>query len=282
VYTSRAFLESRPEHVHVLATAEPREVAPGVELVGAPWCSKRPLEDLAAAACDALPPADGTLRVLAAHGALDALTPERNEPSRIAGAALRAHLDAGRVHYVALGDRHSLTKCDEAGRVWYAGTPEPTAHDEIDPGKVLLVDVDAEGVRAEARSVSTWTFAKREVELYAPDDVDALADRLASGRTKERTVLRLALSGALRLLAKVRLDEVIEEARDVYAAIEVWGRQEDLTVVPEDEDFSDLGLGGFVDATVQALRERASGDDEPGYDARNALALLVRLARRER
>jgi DNA repair exonuclease SbcCD nuclease subunit len=280
IYTSRAFVEHRPEHVHVLTGSEPVAVGPGVEVVGAPWFTKRPLEDLVAAACGALPAAEGVIRVVVGHGALDFVTPERDDPERIVWENVQRFLDAGQVHYVALGDRHSLTRCDKAGRVWYAGTPEPTAHDELDPGKVLLVDVDAKGVRTEAHDIARWRFEKREVELYGPDDVAALEAWLADGRGKERTILRLALTGTLRLRAKVRLDEVVEEARDVYAAIDVWERQRDLTIVPDDEDFSDLGLTGFADATVEVLREAATGDDERGHDARNALALLVRLARR--
>lgn len=43
VFHSKLWKDHRPAHVHVLDTAgQPREVRQGVEVVGAPWTSKRP------------------------------------------------------------------------------------------------------------------------------------------------------------------------------------------------------------------------------------------------
>src|SRR4030042_6452228 len=42
VYRSSVFIERRPAHVHVIESATPLEVAECVELMGAPWMSKRP------------------------------------------------------------------------------------------------------------------------------------------------------------------------------------------------------------------------------------------------
>src|SRR5438552_7128107 len=49
VYRSAAFRAAAPG-VHVLDDARPRAVAPGVELCGAPWLSRRPAQNPALAA----------------------------------------------------------------------------------------------------------------------------------------------------------------------------------------------------------------------------------------
>src|SRR2546426_4334707 len=56
VYRSAAFRDAAPAHVYVLDDARPRAVAPGVELVGAPWLSRRPAQNPALAALAALGP----------------------------------------------------------------------------------------------------------------------------------------------------------------------------------------------------------------------------------
>jgi len=43
VYRSSTFIDRKPAHVHVMENAIPLKVADDVELVGAPWLSKRPV-----------------------------------------------------------------------------------------------------------------------------------------------------------------------------------------------------------------------------------------------
>ena len=76
VYSRGMFLDEKPDTVRVLRDVGPHRVpeAPGVELVGLPWHSKRPAFD-PVAVWRGLPPAEHP-RVLVAHGAIDALTPE--------------------------------------------------------------------------------------------------------------------------------------------------------------------------------------------------------------
>ena len=125
VYGSPTFADDCPANVVVLKNPDPVEVAPGVELVPAPWPTKRPLSDLVAGACSGLS-ATGTVRIVAGHGALDSRSPNRNDPALVSLAGIEDRLDADVVHYVALGDRHSTTDASGTGRIWYAGAPEPT------------------------------------------------------------------------------------------------------------------------------------------------------------
>lgn len=278
VYRSAAFREAAPAHVHVLDDARPREVAPGVELVAAPWLSRRPAHNPALDALASLGPV-GPLRILAAHGGVDALTPDRRDATLLPLAPIEQAIADGRLHYAALGDRHSKTRVGETGRIWYAGTPEPTDFDERAPGLALAVELDRDGARAEPHRVGTWCFARPDpISLDADEDLDALADRLADFETKERTALRLELRGSLDLRAAARLEAVLARARDLFAGLDV--RDGGLRVAAHDRDLDGLALAGFAARAVAKLVEEARGEaaNADAGAARDALALLVRLA----
>ena len=136
----------------MLVTSE--TVRPGLEVVGAPWHTKRPGSDLVARACGGLEPAPrGTLRVLVAHGNGGAAGDHGDAALIDVEAAARA-IDGRKVHYVALGDRHSVTKLHD--RIWYSGTPEPTAFRETEPGHALVVDLDESECKVSRRAVGRW------------------------------------------------------------------------------------------------------------------------------
>ena len=276
VYRSPTFTDHQPDNVVVLDGSDPVEVAPGVELVPAPWRSKRPLGDLVADACEALDPSN-SVRIVAGHGAVDSLSPDGNDPALVSLAGLEARLDGGLIHYVALGDRHSTTDVGRTGRVRYAGAPEPTAYDEIDPGNVLIVDLDPAQVQVEPRSVGTWKFLRRDWELTGDVDIDALEEWLSGLDGKERTVLKVSLVGQVSLAQKARLDGLLEHYADLLGALETWERRSDLAVVADDADLDDLGLSGFAQEALRDLRELA-GSGEQAVTAQDALALLYRLA----
>lgn len=273
VWESRTFQEQRPEHVHVLRDGAPAVVGPDLEIVGAPWHSKRPDRDLLAALLAELPPASAATRVALAHGAVDALSPDRDDPARLHLETAETALLDGRIHYLALGDRHSCTAVGSSGRIHYAGAPEPTDFDEVDPGKVLVVDVDPRGVEVRPVPVSSWRFERRaRVPLAGDADLDAFEAWLEAQPDKARTVLRLSWVGSLDLRGRARLDALTDRARDLFACVDVWQPECDLAVVPDDTDFEGLGLSGFAARSVLRLRR----DQSP--EARDALALLVRLA----
>lgn len=102
---------------------------------------QRPLVDPTAEALAGLS-ADGTRRILVGHGQVDEIAPDL-PVSAIRLSALETALDDGRLHYVALGDRHSRLSLGETGRVQYSGSPEVTSFRDQVPGDVLVVDLDA-------------------------------------------------------------------------------------------------------------------------------------------
>lgn len=282
VFRSATFAAGRPEHVVLLESSEPHAVpgVPGVEVVGAPWRTKRPLADLVAEAAAGLEPAPaGTLRVLVGHGAVDALSPDAENPALVRLAAAERALAEGRVHYVALGDRHSVTRVGGSGAIWYAGAPVATDFDEERPGRALLVEL-VPGAAPQVRelAVGGWRFVDQRFDLAGADDVEALARWLAEQPEKERSVVRLTLVGTLPLAAHARLEDLLDAQRELFASLALWERHTELAVQPEAPDAEALGLGGYARTVWDGLAERAGAGGEVGEAAADALALLYRLA----
>jgi DNA repair exonuclease SbcCD nuclease subunit len=283
VYTSALFTAECPANVTVLDRPGIYEVRPGLQIVAAPWRSKRPTTDLVAEVLEGLP-ADGATRVLVAHGGIDILDPDPTKPSLIRLAGLEDAVARGALHYVALGDKHSLTEVGGTGRVWYSGSPEVTNFDdvELDPGHVLVVDLDdADALRpvtVEARKVGRWRFVTLRRQVDDSRDIADLDLNLDLMPDKDRTVLRLALIGSLTVTDRAALDACLDKYSRLFASLRVWDSHSDLAIIPADGEFTDLGIGGFAAAAVEELVETArTGDAETAVDAQAALALLLRL-----
>jgi DNA repair exonuclease SbcCD nuclease subunit len=282
VYTGALFTAERPDNVIVLDRAGVHQVRPGLEILAAPWRSKAPTTDLVAEVLDGLNPGPVT-RILVAHGGVDVLDPDRDKPSLIRLAGLDEALARGAIHYVALGDKHSLTQVGDSGRVWYSGTPEVTNFDDVesDPGHVLVVDVDENGVHVEPRDVGHWRFVTMHRQVDTSRDIADLDMNLDLMTEKDRTVVRLALTGSLTVTDRAALDACLDRYARLFAWLGQWERHTELAVVPADGEFNDLGIGGFAAAAVEELVVTArEGDCETAADAQAALALLLRLADR--
>ncbi|MDL5159500.1 metallophosphoesterase family protein [Actinomycetospora termitidis] len=274
--TRRAdFARRCPPHVTVLDSPGVHEVAPGIEVVAAPWATKRPLSDLVGDRLRALEPApDGVVRVLAGHGAVDVLSPDEHDPAVIRTDGCRAALADGRVHYVALGDRHSTWQLHGEPRIAYSGAPEVTSHEETDPGNVLVVDAGPDGASVRQVRVGRWAFAREDAMVDTDDDLAALDARLGGIAAPERTALRLAVEGTVTLRQRTRLDAIAEAHAPVFAALEVDAGA--VVTRPDDADVEDLGLTGFAADAARELADAAR--DTADTEALDALALLHRLA----
>jgi len=278
VYRSSTFIERKPAHLHVLENAVPIRVAEEVELVGAPWLSKRPVTNPLEDAINGLAHADGVCRICLAHGAVDTLAPDRESAGIISVAMLEQAIAEGKIHFVALGDRHSLTKVGDSGRIWYSGTPESTDFRETHSGYVHIVEIGDGTVAGKGIRIGQWRFIERErVDLNTADDVEALRKSLEEIENKDRTVVRLNLVGSLTLSLSSALQKNILAAKDVFGAFDV--RDDALLVWPDDADFANLGFSGFADETVQRLRSKIAEGGDEGTVAREALMLMLRLAR---
>src|SRR5699024_8985236 len=202
--------------------------------------------------------------------------PDRANRAAIALAPLEEHLAAGRIQYVALGDRHSCTQVGDSGAVWYSGTPEVTDHRETRPGEVLVVEVDTAGPPVVTpHRVGTWTFRTLQREVSSGADVTALGEELAAIPDKDRTVLRLALRGVLGLVEHAQLTDLLEEHGAVFAALRLWERHTRVQVTADGADLEELRLGGFLSAAAAEMQElAASAGAEPAADDGDLLEVL--------
>jgi DNA repair exonuclease SbcCD nuclease subunit len=319
VYRSPTFEARRPENVIVLDSPLPM-VPPGcegVEIVAAPWTSKRPLCDLVEQACRELAPSvasratgtatgtpagsasAGITRICVGHGAVDSLSPDRDDPSLIDVERAEAALREGRIHYLALGDRHSATRVGSSQRIAYSGSPVATDFRETRPGLALCVEVSAEldqQPQVEEFPVGRWRFVEQRFSLDSEDDVASLRDWLQAQPDKERTIVRLALVGSLTLRGQAMLHAALDDWDDAFASLRIWQRHTELVTLPDSLDRTALSLSGYAQRTWDALILAAQSDSEtgvsklddagdagdarssPAREARDALALLYRLA----
>jgi len=274
VYGSASFLRWKPANVTVLTERRALELTQSVELIPAPWYSKRPAADLVHEACSNLQ-SSKVLRIVVGHGSVDSISVDPNSPAVVKLGPLVHLLSEGILNYVALGDRHSVTRLAE--RVWYSGSPEPTDFGETSSGRVLVVDLAPDGsCDVEESEIGQWRFERHDFEVSEAADLSAIEAWLEHLPQKENTIVRLALKGTLPLRGKAMFDDILSNARDVFATIDHW-EDSSLIVLPDDADTADLSMGGFVRTAWESLKTEAQSEDEPGRLARDTLALLYRL-----
>ena len=277
VYRSSTFIEKKPAHVHIIENAEPVQVGEGFELVVAPWLSKRPNGNPIVDLLNALPPAGSIKRICVGHGIIDIFTPDKEAENVIAVSRLEAAISEGKVHFIALGDRHSLTKVGSGDRIWYSGTPESTDFREDHSGSCQIVNLDGDHVTTEEVKIGQWSFIEELVDLNTAADVESLRKKLEDIPNRERSVVKLVLKGSLTLSLHGVFQSHLLAAKDVLAGSLI--NEDNLLVIPNDTDFTDLGFSGFADATVKRLRDKIDQGGNEGAVAREAFMLLLRLSK---
>ena len=276
VFRSTAFKRQCPPHVHVFEGTEPYYPVEGVAVYGAPWRSNKPTEDLVASAIGTLDKSQSTYRILVGHGGISSLAPSLEDPALVWLDPAEKAIREGTIHYLALGDRHSLTSVGSTGRIYYSGAPEPTDYREENPGKTLVVTLDSDSIDVEEVHVGTWQFHSLAFRLESGEDLTQMQEDLMAIPSKERGIVKLQLVGSLDLQQWAQLEKIKDDARTVFAAVEDWDRHTDLHLIPRDTDFSDLGLTGYAAEARDRLLEQCQGGDPIAEDA---LRLLLRMAR---
>jgi DNA repair exonuclease SbcCD nuclease subunit len=277
VYLSRTFVQGRPANVNVIGDSTAIQVDQGVELVGSPWLSKRMPVNPFYEATRSLERLHDVTRIVLAHGIVDVFTPAKEDPGVLAADSLDQVIEDRRASFLALGDRHSRTKVGTSNRVWYSGTPEVTDFGEGESGYIQIVELEGDQVTVTPFSVGQWCFMEKgRVDINCSEDIEALRSMLEGVQRKEQTVLRLNIVGSVSLTQGAALRQSLANVREVFASFQII--DDELLVVPDDSDFSRLGLSGFVEAAAMQLREKmVNGAVEERRTARDALALLARL-----
>lgn len=289
IYRSSQFESRKPANVVILDEPGFVDVSPGVQILAAPLLTHRPLTDLLAEAIATAEIKGGDqsgVRIGVAHGQLDSLVPNQADPALISLTAAEQNVRDGSLDYIALGDRHSTLDVGQTGRIWYSGSPEPTDYVQDDDGNFLIVDLD-KADPVEKRHIASWSFIRKEFPLNGADDLKVVDDWLESLSQKDRKILKLAFRGTVSIREQAELTEILDRARDLFAAVEHWERESDLAIRPGDDDFIDLGLSGFAKEALNRLITEAVGanavaggpSDDVARVAQEALGLLYRLAR---
>ncbi|MEM6574811.1 MAG: exonuclease SbcCD subunit D [Pseudomonadota bacterium] len=281
IFGSAPLLNASP-HVIVLRDEAPVPVSDveGVEVVGAPWRSKRPSTDLCAQLAASLQPSTGVTRIAVCHGQVDTLSPDPDRPEIIRLAAAEQAIADTRFHYLALGDRHSLTEIGATGRIHYSGAPVATAFDEERPNHALLVDLTADGCcQVEALGVGEWHFVAQDHSINGSEDLAAFRHWLTSLPDKERTVVKTGFTGSVNLRVRADLDTLLEQQATLFASLRQRQRTSSLTVVPDQLDRDSVALSGYAQTAWQQLIALSeSADRDQARVAQDALRLLYRLS----
>lgn len=282
VYSSETFVRHASENVHVITDSSPVEVREGVHIVGLPVVSKNPAPaDLEQLVSEFPLPVGEGIRILALHGGTDFVF-SGTEPggADFAVAELDALVSEGKVDYVGLGDRHSVTPLGSTGRVWYPGAPEVTAFDdkETDSGKALLVELEPGSGTVEPFVTGSWSMLRIDAPVDSAEDIEALRARLEELPDKDRTVVKLTLVGTLTLELAAELDEMVAYFADLFVAAYVR-RDSHVARRPDLEDIPRLFSGYASSAATDLTEISLAGGDNAGT-AENALALLYRLSRK--
>ena len=250
-----------------------------LEIVGVPWTSRRPDRDLVALALAELGShSPEVTRILVGHGGVDSINPDPGNLNLIRLASLEAAIGEGLVDYVALGDRHSAMSIGVTGRVWYSGAPVMTSfrEDSATTNRALVVTFGTE-VMVDPVEVGQWEFRRSAIIASGADLLAAVRAELALPGDRARTAIRLVLEGTVNLAERAELDQILDEAGDLYASVRLSEDHCDLAVLVDDADLTTLAIGGYGDDAVADLVDMTRQGGESGDDAVLALRTLYRL-----
>ena len=277
IFLTREF-QNAGNHIFVLRDMNPVSVPNlhGVEVVGAPWRTKHPSSDLCSDLVEILDPATGVIRIAVAHGQIDKLSPDQSRPDIIDLARVEQAIEEKKFHYLALGDRHSVTDIGRTGRIWYSGTPVATAFDEVDANKALLVELELDGAcKAEPLCVGAWSFVAEDRAMNGPEDLAEFDRWLNEHPNKECTAVKVGFEGSVNLATAAGLDELLDTKAELFASLRRRERTTDLAVVPDELDQDSVSLSGYARDTWDELLAMAGQGDQV---AQAALRLLYRLS----
>ncbi|WP_224268510.1 metallophosphoesterase family protein [Haloprofundus salinisoli] len=137
-------------------------------------------------------PPEGTFTILCMHQLLDPPVPELFAEHPLDDVLERVNVD---LDAVALGDYHETVGTVEAGtKVWYAGSTERCAKDEIEPRTVSLLEIDGGELTRRERELDTRDFITIGI-TFAEDDDHSYAENVIDRHHVEDKVVSVVLNG---------------------------------------------------------------------------------------
>lgn len=215
---------------------------------------------------------DGFLRVGLAHGSVQGYLPDDIDSANPI-AANRAQ--TARLDYLALGDWHGALSIN--ARTWYSGTHEQDRFKTNDPGYALVVTLTESGAEpvVSRERIGKYTWHRWEKNIAVSTDANLLADELAT--LDESNVLRVTVTGTADMRTTTAIALALEQCRAKVRALR--SDMTGLTVLPSEEEISDLSAqGGYVAAAVARLKDLQS-DPVQSNVASEALMILAQIQR---
>jgi DNA repair exonuclease SbcCD nuclease subunit len=209
------------------------------------------------------------VRIALAHGGVinfsgdpDSIVPNLIDADRVLGKGF---------DYLALGDWHGTYRY--SARAWYSGAPEPTRFKEVEPGGILIVDIDAPGSepQVERRQVAQTHWLNIDLEMIDDSQVDELRSRLEAMPERSQTLVNVRVRGSISMRARDALEALAKEYEERLAYLSADMSQ--LLTRPRPEDLATLTAEGFMAAGVDRLLAGGNAADQ------GALQLLYRLQR---
>jgi len=184
-----------------------------------------------------LEPVLGFTRIVLAHGIVDLFTPKRDDPGVLVAANLEQMINDKKASFIALGDRHSVTKVGVGNRIWYSGTPEVTDFGEDKSGYASVIELEGDNVITRPVQVGQWKFIDKDrIDINSSEDIETLRKMVESLDQKERTVIKLNLVGSISLSQEAILRQTVDTISEVFASFQL--RDDGLLLLPDDADFS--------------------------------------------
>tara|TARA_R110002124_G_scaffold65539_1_gene179166 strand:+ start:9935 stop:11089 length:1155 start_codon:yes stop_codon:yes gene_type:complete len=265
-------IDQAPPNLHVIDSAAPMTLAPGVTLLPAPLPQRRPSHDLTAW-MDTAPSAPDAIRIGLAHGAV---TDFSSDGDAVAGIIPPDRARLSGLDYLALGDWHGHRRLGD--RTAYAGTPENDGFRHAGRGGCLIVTAQA-GAPPRIERIETGQFHWSAVELAlvsGQNMAQALGAVLPSGIAARRDhLLRVLASGRIGLFERQTLSDTAKDAAPGFAFFDM--DMKSLQTEIEASDLSGLDHGGALRHAAEALAQHAQDDSLPQDQRQIAAAALSRL-----
>lgn len=284
-YDHPAWRDAAP-HVRVCRDAAPVAVGDADVLpcpVFARTSSRDPLEAL-----PDRPAGPATrLRIGLAHGSLLGATGADAEMSDDFPVD-RSHVRRAGLDYLALGHWHrpSAHDVDGVARIFYSGSHEPTAVDEVSEdglrrsGECLVASLDAPGAapRVEAVRTAVFDWRKEVVALASAEDVAAFRARIdAEPAASRRLGIRaFELTGVVPVGAAAALRDLEDLARARFFVARM--KTDAIRFLPTDDAWVTALPAGAPQEAARVLLAEAAGEGRPAETARRALRLLFEIA----